>query len=458
MTSAGPISSADVSSLARRFPPGFAWGAATAAYQVEGAPMEDGRGPSIWDTFSRLPRTIAGGDTGDVACDHYHRWGDDVDLMADLGLTAYRFSVAWPRIQPDGVGAPNVAGLDFYDRLVDGVLERGIDPWLTLYHWDLPQALEDRGGWPAREIVGRFADYAEVVAARLGDRVRNWITINEPEIIARQGYAEGIHAPGRRDWAAALRAAHHLQLAHRRAAEAIQGIAPSARIGMALNLAPVVPASESEADVAAAALRDAALNGWYLDPLFGRGYPAPLVAEYGALLSGLDLAEMEAPESGAELLGINYYSRERIRHDEAGGPLRIGGGPALLTVTAMDWEVYPAGLTEILRRVHSDYAPAAMAVTENGAAYEDVVVDGTVADAERRAYLIDHLAAAADAIEAGVPLIGYFAWSLLDNFEWAFGYRQRFGIIRVDYATQQRTVKASGEWYRSLLAAHRRST
>ena len=445
-----------VGPLAARFPPGFAWGAATAAYQVEGAVGADGRGSSIWDTFAHLPGRVHGGDTGDVACDHYHRWRQDLDLMAEIGLRAYRFSVAWPRVQPAGEGPANAAGLDFYDRLVDGLLERGIEPWVTLYHWDLPQALEDRGGWPWRGIVERFGEYAGLVAERLGDRVTNWLTINEPQIVATHGYGQGVHAPGRRDWGHSLRTAHHLHLAHRAGLAAIRAQAPQARVGIAVNMAPVEPASQDEADRDAAARRDAALNRWYLDPLFGRGYPSELVAHYGPFLDGLDPSELDGPAPPTDLIAINYYAREMVRAGTPadGDPTGTVGVPQALPTTGMGWPVYPDGLREVVERVAREYAPPAIAITENGAAYADVVApDGSIADDERRAFLALHIAAAADAIDAGAPLIGYFVWSLLDNFEWQHGYEPRFGIVRVDYEDQRRTIKASGHWYRALLAA-----
>jgi beta-glucosidase len=445
-------------SLAARFPAGFAWGAATAAYQIEGAVDEGGRGRSIWDAFSHAPGRVAGGDTGDVAADHYHRLAVDLDLMAALGLRTYRFSVAWPRIQPGGTGPPNPEGLDFYDRLVEGLLERGIEPWLTLYHWDLPQSLEERGGWPWRGIVDAFGTYAGIVAGRFGDRVSRWVTLNEPQIVADHGYGEGVHAPGRRDWRDSLRAAHHLHLAHRAAHAAIRREAPAARVGIAFNMAPVRPASDLPADRAAAARRDAALNRWYLDPAFGRGYPAELVAHYGPLLDGLDLAELAAPAPPLDFVGINYYAPEVVRAGtpDDGDPVGAVGvdwsGPA----TGLGWPIEPAGLRQVVERVARVYRPPEIAITENGAAFDDVVAaDGTITDVGRRAYLASHLAAAADAIAGGAPLMGYFVWSLLDNFEWQHGYAPRFGIVHVDYATQRRTVKASGSWYGALLAAAR---
>ncbi len=444
-----------VDALARRFPPEFAWGTATSAYQVEGAVAEDGRGPSIWDTFSHTPGRTANGDTGDVACDHYHRIPDDVALMRELGIDAYRFSVAWPRVQPTGSGAPNEAGLDFYDRLVDELLDAGIRPIVTLYHWDLPQALEDAGGWPEREVVERFGEYAGIVGARLGDRVRDWITLNEPWVFAFLGYAEGIHAPGRRDAHDGFRAAHHAHLAHRAATAALRDASPWARVGITLSLQHVEPASASADDVAAAERFDAATNRWFLDPAFGRPYPLDVPGMAALVPADLDLDEI-ADGAKPDFLGVNYYTRHLVAADPDAGPLGAtlvhGDGPR----TAMDWEVHPDGLRQLLERIQSTYDPASILITENGAAFEDVVgPDGSVDDEPRRRYLADHLAAVADARDAGARVDGYLAWSLLDNFEWSYGYSTRFGIVRVDFATQARTVKASGCWYASLMMAAR---
>jgi beta-glucosidase len=445
--------------LAARFPADFAWGAATAAYQIEGAIRAHGRTASIWDTFSHTPGAVVNGDTGDLAADHVNRWSSDLDLMADLGLRAYRFSVSWPRVQPAGVGPGNADGLDFYDRLVDGLLERGIEPWLTLYHWDLPQELEDRGGWLEPEVVERFAAYAELVARHVGDRVRTWITLNEPRTFSLMGYGSGEHAPGLRGWAGALRAAHHAHLAHAAATAVIRAEARSARIGISHDVAHVAPASDEAADLEAVVRYDGAMHRWFLDPSFGRGYPADLVAWYDGLglLEGIDPAAV-AGQVPPDVLGLNYYRLERVAAAPPEGDWAVGArlldaeGPA----TGLGWEIHPDGLRATLARIARDYAPRAVAVTENGASFgPEVPADGVVDDPERTAYLADHLAAAADALEGGVPLIGYFAWSLLDNFEWAMGYGTRFGIVHVDYASQRRTVKSSGHWYRSLLAAWR---
>lgn len=449
------------------FPRGFRWGAATAAYQIEGAAREDGRGSSIWDTFCRVPGAVAGGDNGDVACDHYHRFRDDVKLMADLGLGAYRFSVSWPRVQPAGRGPANQAGLDFYRRLVDELLAHGIEPWLTLYHWDLPQALEDGGGWPARETADRFADYAGLVHAALGDRVRHWITLNEPWCSSFLGYGSGAHAPGRRDGAAAVRAAHHLLLGHGRAARALRAADPSLEVGITLNLYAVSPAGRSPGDADAVRRIDGLANRFFLDPVLRGQYPSDVVADL-APVTGFDhvhngdLAEIAHPGS---FLAVNYYSRyvvaapgDRARPSHWRSASCWPGSEQVefvdrgLPVTAMGWEIDAPGLTETLLRVHRDYPSLPLYISENGAAFDDILgADGEVDDSDRVAYLDCHLRACHEAIQAGVPLRGYFAWSLMDNFEWAYGYGKRFGIVRVDYRTQQRTPKASARWYAQVI-------
>jgi beta-glucosidase len=433
------------------FPPDFIWGAATASYQIEGGVDEDGRGESVWDRFSRTPGRTASGDTGDVACDHYHRWREDVALMADLGLRAYRFSVAWPRVQPDGSGPLNGVGLDFYDRLVDELLANGIRPFVTLYHWDLPQPLEDAGGWPSREIVERFAAYADAVAARLADRVSDWMTLNEPQVFTFLGYVEGRHAPGRTDPVAGLAATHHAHLAHRAAAEVLRGHRPDARIGIALSLWPAVPGSDAPADAAAARRIDGASNRWFLDPVFGRGYPADLVELYGPMVAGLDL-DAVAGTPPPDFLGVNYYSRHHVVHDDASPMLAARFLESPEPRTAMGWEVHPPSLRDLLLRLHDEYAPPSILITENGAAYDDVPdANGVVQDDERIGYLEAHLAAIVEARDAGVPVDGYLLWSLLDNFEWAEGYAKRFGIVRVDYETLRRIPKASARWYADLV-------
>ncbi|WP_084958674.1 GH1 family beta-glucosidase [Thermoactinospora rubra] len=446
---------ADVEARGRTpvFPDGFVWGAATAAYQIEGAAREDGRGPSIWDTFCRTPGRVAGGHTGDVACDHYHRYAQDVALMRELGLGAYRFSVSWPRVQPDGSGPANPRGLDFYDRLVDRLLAAGIAPYATLYHWDLPQPLEDHGGWPSRDTAHRFADYAALVHGRLGDRVRTWITVNEPWVAAFLGYGNGVHAPGRTDPADALRAAHHLLLGHGLAASLLR-TAGAGEIALTLNLAPVI------GDEEAAARADILLNRQFLDPALRGSYPPDLlevverVAGLGHVRDG-DLALINQP---LDLVGVNYYNPCYVasRPGQPADPAWPGsegiafvdpGGPT----TAMGWPIAPDGLTRLLVRLSRDYSGVGLLVTENGAAFDDVVVDGRVHDPERLAYLDGHLRAAHAAIAGGADLRGYLVWSLLDNFEWAEGYRRRFGIVHVDYATQRRLPKDSALWYRGVI-------
>jgi beta-glucosidase len=446
---------------ARRFPDDFLWGAATSAQQIEGGRHEGGRGESIWDRFAAAPDRIADGSTPDVACDHYHRWREDVALMRDLGLGAYRFSVAWPRILPDGVGRPSDAGLDFYDALVDGLLEAGILPFPTLYHWDLPQALEDRGGWREREVVEAFAAYASVVTRRLGDRVRHWATHNEPWCIAVLGHEEGRHAPGLRDPAAALRAAHHVLLSHGRAVEVIRGEVDGAEVGIVHNHTPVHPATGSEADRDAARWYDGFFNRWYLDPLFRGAYPDDAIADRVAAghLAGSDLpfvedGDLDAIAAPLDFLGLNYYSRVVMEGKPDGRREARQMAPAE-ELTDMGWEVYPEGLPESLLRLHRDYSPARIYITENGAAYDHPAdASGRIDDPKRIAYLHAHLLAAHRALADGVPVAGYFAWTLLDNFEWSDGYTKKFGLWAVDPATQRRTPKASASWYRDVVSTN----
>jgi len=434
--------------IAARFPPEFLWGAATAAYQIEGGWDADGKGESVWDAFCRRPGAIADGSNGDVACDHYVRCQEDVELMSGLGLGAYRFSISWPRVLPEGRGRSNEAGLDFYDRLVDALLEHGIEPVATLFHWDYPLALHEEGGWESPDAPHWFAEYATLVADRLGDRIESWITLNEPEVVVSHGYGSGLHAPGLRDWKRALRAGHGLLLSHGEGARAVRAAVPRARVGIALNVSPIHPSSTSAADVEAARRRDGALIRWFADPVFGRGYPDDMLEAYG---EHAPTGAIEAAGVPLDFLGLNYYTRQVV--GAGGGRLGVEeASPAGVERTATGWEVYPEGLTEILVRMHRDYEPQALVVTESGAAYDDVPADdGTVVDDERVRYLDAHLSAAADAIDAGVPLTGYFVWSLLDNFEWAEGYSKRFGIVRIEYETQRRTVKASGRRYAAVI-------
>jgi beta-glucosidase len=447
-----------VRSADSRFPDGFVWGAATSAYQIEGAYDEDGRGESIWDRFCRTPGKVEGGATGDVSCDHYHRWPEDIALMRDLGLQAYRFSIAWPRIIPEGLGSVNQKGLDFYSRLVDGLLAAGITPYPTLFHWDLPQPLQDAGGWPVRATAEAFVPYAEAVARTLGDRVRDWITHNEPWCASLLSHQVGRHAPGLTDWPAALAASHHLLLSHGWAVPVLRGFSPGAQVGITLNLTPAHPASGSAADLDAARHFDGYFNRWFLDPLYGRHYPADMVADYGAakrLPSGWDRivqpGDLDAIGVPTDFLGVNYYNRTVVRSDavpeEQNEPRTVFLAPES-EWTEMGWEVYPDGLFETLCRVHFDYGPKRIFVTENGASWSDGPDrDGRVRDERRRRYIRDHLRAARRAIGAGVRLEGYFVWSLLDNFEWERGYGQRFGIVWVDYESGQRIPKESARWY-----------
>ena len=458
------------------FPNGFLWGAATSAYQIEGGAHDDGRGASIWDVFSVQPGCTNRGDTGDIACDHYHRLEEDLDLMRELGLRAYRFSIAWPRVQPSGQGRPNEPGLDFYRRLVDGLLERDITPMVTLYHWDLPQALQELGGWESRDTADRFAEYAGIVADALGDRLRRWITLNEPWVAAWLGYGVGLHAPGIVSLRAAATAHHHLLLAHGMATQALRSrLAADHEIGIALNMAQVYPASEHPDDVAAASIADSQLNRSFADPVFRGSYPddiGPFSAVWyepgGPVRSG-DLAAISTP---IDFLGINSY------HPRTGGaPSRVSSelrgdilgrsdtamafGMEIIEVerpgvpkTAMGWPIVPGALTDLLVRVHHDYPGVPVYITENGAACDDYLPpEGVVADTERIAYLDTHIRAVAAAITAGAEVRGYFVWSLFDNFEWSFGYSQRFGIVYVDFPSSARVPKVSAHWYRELIQA-----
>ncbi len=443
----------------RSFPADFVWGVATSAYQIEGAHDEDGRRPSIWDTFCRQPGAIDNGDTGDVACDHYHRWQEDLDLVEQLGAGAYRFSVAWPRVIPTGTGVVNKRGLDFYDALVDKLLARGITPFVTLYHWDLPQDQQDRGGWPLRDTSYAFADYASVVATALGDRVANWVTVNEPLCSAWLGHLEGVMAPGVKDIAAAVPASFHLHLAHGLGVQAIRSAAKlTPSVGIVNNLSPVVAATDRAEDVAAATRGDGHTNRWWLDPIHGRGYPRDMVEVYGVEppVRGNDLDVISEP---LDFLGINYYFREMARDDPQGVAPQVAHVrvPDALE-TAMGWEVYPQGLEDILVRVAEEYGPKKIYVTENGSAWADHPdADGNVDDVERAEYLESHVEACAGASSRGAPIAGYFAWSLLDNFEWSYGYDKRFGLVRVDYDTQLRTIKTSGRRFTDIVERHRAS-
>ncbi|MGF1508417.1 MAG: GH1 family beta-glucosidase [Myxococcota bacterium] len=446
------------------FPESFLWGTATSAFQVEGATQADGRGESIWDRFCKVPGAIADQSDGSVACDHYHRSREDIALMKSLGLRAYRFSIAWPRILPNGLGVRNEAGLAFYDRLVDDLLAAGIRPVATLYHWDLPQALQDRGGWPSRDTAKAYVDYAGLVASRLGDRVDLWITQNEPWCIATLGYAEGQHAPGGKDPAGSLAAAHHVLLGHGWAISALRSELPSqARVGIALNLTPAYPASPSEADREAARAFDGLFNRWYLDPLYRGRYPEDVVEDYrrsGVLESGslafVESDDLEAIKTRTDFLGINYYSRVISRSEdvaESENAPREVLEPADADRTDMGWEVFPKGLTDLLLRVHTEYQPGSIYITENGCAYSTAPDEqGVVKDTKRIEFLEKHLTAIHHALTLGVPVEGYFVWSILDNFEWSHGYTKRFGLTWVDYATQERILKQSAHRYAQVIA------
>lgn len=429
------------------FPSGFVWGAATAAYQIEGAWNEDGRGESIWDRFSHTPGKVHGGDTGDVACDHYHRYRDDIALMKRLGLQAYRFSVSWPRVVPEGRGRANPAGLDFYDRLLDELLSANIQPFLTLYHWDLPQALQDIGGWDSRDTSGYFADYAALMAKRLGDRVRHWTTFNEPYVSAFIGNYTGEHAPGFTDRALALRVTHHLLVAHGLAVQTIRALAPGVEAGIVLDFAPPEPASDTDANRAKVEAIWQEAGALFLDPLLRAHYPPAVQAavEQSAVdVRPGDLALIAQP---LDFMGVNFY--RRVVFDERGNPARVGGAE----YTEMDWEVHAPAFKRLLLRLAREYRLPPLYITENGAAFADEVGhDGKVRDPRRVNYLREHLGAVRDAMREGVDIRGYFAWSLLDNFEWARGYSKRFGIVYVDYPTQRRIVKDSGEWYAQAIA------
>jgi beta-glucosidase len=432
-----------------RFPDGFGWGAATSAYQVEGAAREDGRGESIWDRFSHASGNVANGDTGDVAADHYHRWEADLDLMKELGLGSYRFSIAWPRIQPTGRGRANQRGLDFYRRLLDGLHDRGIKPVVTLFHWDLPQRLQDAGGWENRDSAGWFADYADIVFRALGDRVPVWLTINEPKTIVNVGYTFGVHAPGKRDPEAAAVVAHHLLLAHGRAVQALRAVGGDARIGPALNLAPVYPASDADRGSPELTYADVLENRLYLDGVLKGRYPDealdadahPVAAKLrGAVRDG----DMKVVGSPVDILGVQYYNPVFV--DSTGRYV------TKLATSAADWQqIFPQGLYDILTRVRRDYGDIPITITENGIAVDDTLEGGRVADRQRIDFVRDHLAAAHRAVTDGVRLESYHLWSLLDNFEWAEGYGQRWGIVHVDFDTQKRTWKDSALWYRETI-------
>jgi len=430
----------------KQFPPGFIWGVATSAFQIEGASSQDGRGPSIWDDFCSVPGAIADGSDGTVACNHYNLWQQDLDMIAALGVDAYRFSISWPRIRPTGSGAFNEKGLDFYERLIDGLLERGLKPYVTYNHWDLPSSLQQSGGWANRDTAYRFVEYAEKVSARMGNRLAAITTHNEPWVMAVLGYEQGIFAPGIKDRKASVQASHHLLLSHGLAMQALRAQGTTAKLGIVLNLSPIHSLTESDKDRAAARLEDGKLLRWYMDPLFNRGYPQDVLDHYGAdapILHDGDLAAIAQP---MDYLGVNYYTRTVVGAD---GQWDKSKSP--YSLTDMGWEVYPQGLTELLIRLHRDYPVPPLNITENGGAFKDELCDGGIHDTDRTQYLAGHIDAVADAMRQGVPMEGYMVWSLMDNFEWASGYAKRFGIVHVDYATQKRTLKDSAHWYANLL-------
>ena len=439
-----------------RFPQGFVWGTATAAYQVEGAAAEDGKGESVWDRFSATAGAIADGSDGRVACDHYHRFASDFDLMKELGLRSYRFSISWPRVIPDGSGSVNPKGLAFYDRLVDAMLERGIRPFATLFHWDLPQALQDAGGWTNRATVEAFLRYVEAVTRKLGDRVRDWMTHNEPWVVAFVGHLFGDHAPGLRDLKTALAVAHGILLSHGKAVPVIRASSPGAQVGIVHNLEWVEPASPREEDVAAAMRHDGAFNRWFLDPVFHGRYPGDMMAWYADALPDIRDGDMEIMATPVDFLGVNYYTRRIMGHDPSGRGTR---GRAVLAARQVhwsfvprpdfeEWEVAPEGLYRLLLRVAREYRPGFLYVTENGTSLPDAPgPDGAIHDTPRQKYVAAHAAAVHQAIADGADVRGYFLWSFMDNFEWGFGYTKRFGICHVDYGTQKRTPKDSGRWY-----------
>lgn len=445
------VTNTGIEALARRFPPGFAWGVATSAYQIEGAAASDGRGPSIWDEFCRQPGAIADGSSGETACDHYHRVQSDLDLMQGLGIPAYRFSISWPRVRPGGYGAVNERGLAFYDRLVDGLLSRGIQPFATLYHWDLPARLQrESGGWADRSTAEAFAEYAGLIAARLGDRVKSFTTHNEPWVTATLGHETGVFAPGVRSRSTAMQVSHHCLLSHGLAAQAVRAARGDASVGIVLNLSPVHPASDAPEDVLQARRDDGLLVRWYLDALLLGRYPADVLDHVGRDAPRMHAGDARLIAEPLDFLGINFYNPMISGAGRRWVPAREGA-----PVTAMGWEVSPRDLTRLLLRLHRDYRLPPLYIAENGAAYEDRLVNGEIDDEPRRAYLESHLHAAADAIEQGVDLRGYFVWSLLDNFEWSHGRAKRFGIVHVDYDTQERRPKRSARWYQRLLCAVR---
>ena len=428
------------------FPKDFKWGVATSSFQIEGAHDRDGKGPSIWDTFCDVEGKIADASNGHVACDHYERWPEDIELISRLGVDAYRFSMSWPRVQPDGQGAWNEAGFAFYDQLISALAQRGIEMHLTLNHWDLPQALQDQGGWASREVCVHFERYAVEVARRFGHRVHSICTHNEPWVIAILGYEQGIFPPGMQSRKQAMRAVHHLLLSHGMAVKAMRDLGLTTAMGIVLNLSPIYPASDDPQDVAKSKIDDGLILRLYMDALFKGEYPQDVIDHLGDDAPPVQPGDLATIAQHNDFLGVNYYTRN---FSSSGNPWDVSSTGN--TVTDMGWEVYPQGLTELLCRLHHDYQPERLWVTENGSAFKDQVIDGEVNDPQRLAYLRDHIAATYEAMAQGVPVEAYFAWSLMDNFEWASGYAKRFGLVHVDFATQKRTFKNSALWYQNFL-------
>ncbi|MBQ0936012.1 GH1 family beta-glucosidase [Ideonella paludis] len=438
---------------AHHFPQEFVWGVATSAFQIEGAARTDGKGLSIWDTFCQVPGAIADASNGDIACEHYQRWESDLDIVANLGVSAYRFSVSWPRVRPGGRGEWNPKGLDFYERLVDGLLQRGVAPYITLNHWDLPQELQDQGGWANRDTVHRFVEYAVGLHQRLGDRVVSIATHNEPWVMAMLGHEIGNFAPGLKSRAVAAQVSHHLLLSHGLAVQALRAEGCKADLGIVLNLSPTQAATDSAEDQARTVLEDGRLVRWYMDPLFKGSYPSDVMAFLGDDAPQIQAGDLAAIQTPLDFLGVNYYTRSVI---SAAGPWDVKQSG--LELSDMGWEIYPEGLTQLLVRLHQDYELPPMFVTENGGAFKDQLDNGRVHDLPRVKYIKEHIGAVAEAMRQGVKMGGYMVWSLLDNFEWASGYEKRFGIVYVDYASQQRTLKDSALWYRNFLQRQKASS
>lgn len=436
------------------FPKDFTWGVATASYQIEGAWKEDGKGESIWDRFSHIPGKVLNNDNGDVACDHYHLYPQDVKLLKELGVKSYRLSISWPRIFPEGTGKPNRRGIEFYRTLIKLLRENGIEPAVTMYHWDLPQKLQDHGGWANRDIVDHFEHYARFIFKELGDLVSSWITFNEPWCTGFAGYWYGVHAPGITDFSTALLAIHHVLLSHGKAVKLYREMGYKGQIGITLNLSPYYPHSDSKLNRETAIRGDGFFNRWFLDPLFKGKYPADMVKFYSkkVVLPEIKKGDMELINTPADFLGVNYYSTSHVVHDSSEWPLEGKGLPTGRDRTAMDWEINPDGLYDLLVRLHKDYDGVKIYVTENGAAFNDMINrEGKVEDDNRVDYLYRHFEAAYKAMKNGVNLAGYYVWSFMDNFEWAFGYEKRFGIVYVDYKTQKRTLKKSALWYKEVI-------